>query len=54
VVGASSLVLGGFLALTVGMSRRVLGLVMAFGSGVLISAVAYELVGDAVQEADRA
>ena len=29
-----------------------LGLVMAFGSGVLISAVAYELVGEAIHTAD--
>jgi ZIP family zinc transporter len=45
--------LGAFLALSIGMRRRVLGLVMAFGAGVLISAVAYELVADAVETADR-
>ena len=52
-VAGSSLALGCFLALSVGLSRRALGLVMAFGSGVLISAVAYELVGDAVLSAER-
>ena len=43
----SSLLLGGLLALRFDISMRVLGLVMAFGAGVLISAVAYELVGEA-------
>jgi ZIP family zinc transporter len=51
-VASSSLVLGGLLALSVPVSRRVLGLVMAFGAGVLISAVAYELVAEALQTAD--
>jgi ZIP family zinc transporter len=53
VVASSSLVVGCFVALNLHLGRRALGLVMAFGSGVLISAVAYELVGDAVQRADR-
>ena len=44
---SSSLVLGGALALRFSIPSRVLGLVMAFGSGVLISAVAYDLVEDA-------
>ena len=52
-VAGSSLVLGCFLALSIGLSRRALGLVLAFGAGVLISAVAYELVGEAVETADR-
>jgi zinc transporter, ZIP family len=47
-VAGSSLVIGGAIALTWQMSSRVLGLVMAFGAGVLISAVAYDLVEDAV------
>jgi zinc transporter, ZIP family len=51
---ASSLVVGGVLALSVPISRRVLGLVMAFGAGVLISAVAYELVAEALETADDA
>jgi ZIP family zinc transporter len=45
---ASSLILGGVLALAVPVGRHVLGLVMAFGSGVLISAVAYDLVEEAI------
>lgn len=44
IVAASSLVVGGALALVLPIGRRTLGLVMAFGTGVLISAVAYELV----------
>jgi ZIP family zinc transporter len=46
-LAGSSLVVGGLIALTVRLSRRVLGLVMAFGAGVLISAVAFELVQEA-------
>jgi ZIP family zinc transporter len=44
---ASSLIIGGAIALVVTVDRLVLGLVMAFGSGVLISAVAFELVEEA-------
>ncbi|WP_412540119.1 ZIP family zinc transporter [Longispora sp. K20-0274] len=43
-LAASSLLIGGLLALWLPVPRRVLGLVMAFGVGVLTSAVAYELV----------
>ena len=52
-VAASSLLVGAFVALTIGLRRRVLGLVMAFGAGVLISAVAYELVEEAAVTADH-
>ena len=48
-VAASSLVLGGLAALQWTFSRRALGLVMAFGAGVLISAVAYDIVLDAYE-----
>jgi zinc transporter, ZIP family len=46
-VGASSLIIGGVLAMVFKIRPRLLGLVMAFGGGVLVSAVAYELVLDA-------
>jgi ZIP family zinc transporter len=46
-VSSSSLLFGGVAAIAVDVSRRTLGLVMAFGAGVLISAVAYELVEEA-------
>jgi ZIP family zinc transporter len=47
-LASTSLIVGGVIALRVHVSNLVLGLVMAFGAGVLISAVAYELVGEAV------
>jgi ZIP family zinc transporter len=40
---SSSLIVGGFLALQLKPSERTIGLVLAFGAGVLISAVAFEL-----------
>ncbi|MEV6525819.1 ZIP family zinc transporter [Longispora sp. NPDC051575] len=43
-LAASSLLIGGLFALWLPIPKRVLGLVMAFGVGVLTSAVAYELV----------
>ena len=48
-VAASSLILGGILGSWLTLSRRTLGIIMAFGAGVLISAVAYELVFEAVK-----
>jgi ZIP family zinc transporter len=44
IIAASSLLLGGLIALRRPIHKRVLGMVMAFGSGVLISAVSFELV----------
>ena len=52
-LASSSLILGGLLALKLRPSMRLVGLVMAFGAGVLISALAYELVGEAAATADR-
>jgi ZIP family zinc transporter len=46
-VGGLALMLGALIALNIPMKERTVGLIMAFGAGVLISAVAYELVGDA-------
>ena len=51
-LAASSLLLGALLALAVRVGERLLGLVLAFGAGVLISAVAYELVEDAFSTSD--
>jgi ZIP family zinc transporter len=48
-LAASSLMVGGLLALEIDIHERVLGLIMAFGSGVLISAVAFELVEEAFE-----
>jgi len=46
---SSSLVVGGLLALRIPISSLLLGLIMAFGTGVLISAVTYELVEEAFE-----
>jgi zinc transporter, ZIP family len=48
-VGGSSLVIGGAMARRLPLTRRHVGLIMAFGAGVLISAVAYELVHEAFE-----
>jgi ZIP family zinc transporter len=47
VLAASSLVIGAIIALRVRISRRAIGLIMAFGAGVLISALAFDLVEEA-------
>ena len=47
----SSLILGGAIALAFPIRERLLGLIMAFGAGVLISAVAFELVAEAYETA---
>jgi zinc transporter, ZIP family len=46
-LAAASLIVGGAVALRWSIGEQTLGLVMAFGSGVLISAVAFELVQEA-------
>ena len=47
-IAAASLIIGALIALVRTVPKRQLGLVMAFGSGVLISSVAFELVEEAV------
>lgn len=44
---ASSLLLGGLISLRLPISMKWLGLIMGFGAGVLLSAVAYDLVAEA-------
>jgi ZIP family zinc transporter len=51
-VGASALVIGAELAFAVRLSRMVIGLIMAFGVGALISSVSFELVAPALEDAD--
>jgi ZIP family zinc transporter len=46
-VAASSLVLGALLTFRLRPGRRTIGLIMAFGAGTLISAIAYDLVEEA-------
>jgi zinc transporter, ZIP family len=48
-LGGSTLVLGALLGLRFTWPPRVVGWIMAFGAGVLISSVAFELVDDAAQ-----
>ena len=48
-VASSSLLIGAAIAIVHQVQERTLGLVMAFGAGVLISAVAYDLVADALE-----
>src|SRR5215218_1456061 len=50
---SSSLVLGGVLALNLRLSHRLIGLVMGFGAGVLISAVAFELFAEAAASVEN-
>lgn len=52
-LAASSLLIGALIASYWRMPRRVLGLIMAFGVGVLISAVSFELVEEAFQSTNR-
>src|SRR5512140_1329991 len=46
-IAASSLVIGSALTFWLKPSRKLIGLIMGFGAGALISAIAYDLVEDA-------
>ncbi|MSV49096.1 MAG: ZIP family zinc transporter, partial [Actinobacteria bacterium] len=49
-VGSSALVIGALIGFFVPVSARVLGLIMGFGAGTLLSAVSFELVLQAYNE----
>jgi zinc transporter, ZIP family len=49
-LAASSLVIGGIVAMVIRIDVRVIGLIMGFGAGVLISAVSFDLVEEAVDK----
>jgi ZIP family zinc transporter len=49
-LAASSLVIGAVIAFRIRIPLRVIGLIMGFGAGVLISAVAFDLVEEAVSK----
>ncbi|HYN66797.1 MAG TPA: ZIP family zinc transporter [Ornithinibacter sp.] len=53
-VGGAALLVGALLGLYLRVGLRVIGLVMAFGAGVLISAVAFELTQEAYRSAGSA
>jgi ZIP family zinc transporter len=48
-VGGAALILGGAIGALAPAPKRLIGLVMAFGAGVLISALAFELTSEAYQ-----
>ena len=50
-MGASALIVGAEVAFRFNLSKKVIGLIMAFGVGALISSIAYELVLPSVQSA---
>jgi ZIP family zinc transporter len=50
-VGASALVVAAEFAFAIRLSRVVIGLIMAFGVGALISSVSFELIAPAMQDA---
>lgn len=52
-IAASSLLIGALIVTWRPVRQNVLGLVMAFGGGVLISAVAYELVAEALDTGEE-
>jgi zinc transporter, ZIP family len=49
-LAASSLVIGAIVALRFHLSLRVIGLIMGFGAGVLISALSFDLVQEAIDK----
>ncbi len=48
-LATSSLILGGLLASRFTLSKRAIGIIMAFGAGTLISAISYELIYEAIK-----
>jgi len=48
-LATSSLVAGGLIATRFSLTKRTLGIIMAFGAGTLISAISYELIFEAVK-----
>ena len=50
-LAGSSLVIGAVIAFLIPIPLRVIGLIMGFGAGVLISAVAFDLVEEAAGKA---
>ena len=50
VLGASSLVIGAIVALRFRIGLRAIGLIMGFGAGVLISALSFDLVDEAIEK----
>jgi ZIP family zinc transporter len=53
-IGGSALLIGGLVAYAWNPSRRLIAIVMALGAGLLLGSVSFELVDDAVENADVA
>ncbi|MGE7118786.1 ZIP family metal transporter [Peribacillus sp. NPDC046944] len=49
-VSGSAVLLGALMALFIPIKKKAIGYIMAFGTGVLIGAAAYELLGDSVRD----
>ena len=47
-LATSSLIIGGTIAYRLSLSKRTLGVIMAFGAGTLIAAVSFELIEEAI------
>lgn len=52
-ISSSSLILGAYLALRRPFSARLVGLVMGFGAGALISAISFELISEALEHEEQ-
>lgn len=50
-LATSSLIVGGVIASRFSLSKRAIGIILAFGAGTLISAISYELIFAALQRA---
>ena len=50
-LATSSLIIGGLIASRFSLSNKVIGIVMGFGAGTLISAISYELIFESVKTA---
>lgn len=49
-ISGSAVLVGALLAMFLPISKKMIGYIMAFGTGVLIGAASFELLGDAVHE----
>jgi len=52
-LATSSLIVGGVIAIRFTLTKKIIGIVMAFGAGTLIAAISYELIYEAVKLAPK-
>ena len=48
-LATSSLVLGGIITTRFSLSKRIIGMILGFGAGTMISAISYELIFESVK-----